>query len=127
MVLTDEVQQDLYPAVTLESATIIGQEQNYYNITNDAAHVIPVSSLAWWPAAGNYADNNGIPNPGNPNPNATSTQVYKLNGQTGDKFGLGITLKVMASEKYPFWAKASEHNTGTTPASFPIASVSAAW
>jgi RHS repeat-associated protein len=123
MVLTDEVQQDIYPAVTLESATIIGQEQNYYNITNDAAHVIPVSSLAWWPAAGNYADNNGIPNPGHPNPNATSTQVYKLNGQTGDKFGLGIALKVMAGDKISIFGKSIWHNTGATPASFPIAPV----
>jgi len=121
MVLTDEQQQDIYPAATIESSTI-ATEQTYYSITNDAAHVIPVANLTWWPAS--YPDNNPpVANPGNPNPNATSAQVYKLNGQTGDKYGLGITLKVMAGDQVVIMAKSAWHNSGTTPSSYPISSV----
>lgn len=124
MVLTDEQQQDVYPAATIEPSTI-ATEQTYYSITNDAAHVIPVSSLTWWGAAtgSSYQDNNGISNPGNPNPTATSAQVYKLNGNTGDKFGLGITLKVMAGDQVSIYAKSVWHNTGATPGSYPVSSV----
>ena len=124
MVLTDEQQQDIYPAATIESNTI-ATEQNYYEITNDAAHVIPVSSLAWWTAdqGTGYADNNGIANPGDPTPTATSAQVYKLNGQTGSGFGLGITIKVMAGDQVSIFGKSIWHNTGTSPGSFPITGV----
>jgi RHS repeat-associated protein len=123
IVLTDEQQQDIYPAATLETGSV-ATEQTYYNISNDAAHVIPVSALTWWPSpSGTYPDNNGIANPGNPNPNATSTQVYRLNGQTGDKYGLGIAIKVMAGDKVSIFAKSIWHNTGVSPGSFPISSV----
>jgi hypothetical protein len=56
-------------------------------------------------------------------PAATSANVYRLNGQTGDKYGLGITLKVMAGDQVSIFAKSFWHNTGTAPGSFPISSV----
>ena len=125
MVLTDEQQQDIYPAATIETAAI-GTESNYYNIVNDAAHVVPVTSLSWYNAmsGSGYNNSNGsIANPGNPNPTGTSANVYKLNGQTGDKYGLGITLKVMAGDQVSIFAKSFWHNTGAAPGSFPINSV----
>ena len=125
MVLTDEQQQDIYPAATVETSTV-ATEQVYYNIVNDAAHVIATSSLpSWWSSVtgNNYADNNGISNPGNPNPTATSAQLYKLNGQTGDRYGMGITLKVMAGDQISVFGKSVWHNSGTTVSPFPLSGV----
>lgn len=89
MVLTDERQQDIYPAATLEDAAI-SSEQNYYTI--NTGNITPQTSVPGLSTA--YPNNNGIYNPG-PNPTATSLKLYKLNS-TGDKTGLGITLRVMA-------------------------------
>ncbi|MES1249726.1 MAG: RHS repeat-associated core domain-containing protein, partial [Chitinophaga rupis] len=112
-----------YPAVTLEPGAI-GSEQLYYNITNDGAHVIATGGLGWWPSpSGTYPNNNGVTNPGNPDPNGNSAWAYKLNGQTGDKFGLGITLKVMAGDKITILGKSVWHNTGAAAGSFKISSV----
>jgi RHS repeat-associated protein len=121
MVLTDQQETDIYPAATIETSSI-ATEQQYYNITNDGGHVIATISLPWWNNASGttYQDNNGLTNPGNSNPGAASAQVYRLNGQTGDKFGLGVTLKVMAGDQISIFAKSIWHNTGTTPGSYPI-------
>ena len=129
MVLTDEQWQDTYPAATVEPNTIT-TEQSYYSITNDAAHVIDMatnsSTAAWWPAvkSNNYPDSNAsVSNPGDPTPGAASTQMYKLNGQTGDRYGLGITLKVMAGDKVSILGRSVWHNSGTAPGSFQVSSV----
>lgn len=115
--LTDEQQQDTYPAATLESGGI-ATEQSFYNIVNDANHVISTSSLPWWSAASGstYQNNNGIPVPPDPtiNPTSTSAKVYKLNGATGDRFGMGISLKVMAGDIVSIFGKSAWHNNGQT-------------
>jgi RHS repeat-associated protein len=115
--LTDEAQQDTYPAATLESGGI-ASEQTYYNIVNDASHVIDVSTLAWYPyASGNsYQNNNGVPAPPDPTVNrgSTSTKLYKLNGATGDRFGLGISMKVMAGDVINIFGKSVWHDNGAT-------------
>jgi len=141
MVLTTEVQSDVYPAVTLETATFNGgtalsTEQSYYNI--NTANSVGTGSLAWWASATGsaYANQNNNGNPANPNPysntTATSTQVYQLNGntnggmQTGDRFGLGITLKVMAGDQISVFGKSVYHlNAGSTiPAgSYPVSAI----
>lgn len=128
MVLTDEQQQDIYPAATLETNSI-STEQNYYSITNDAAHVVPVNTLPWFGslAGSNYVDSNTVNNPGSLTPGAVSAQMYKLNGLTGDKYGLGITIKVMAGDKISIFGKSVWHNTGTNPGSYPISSVLSAF
>lgn len=116
--LTDEVQQDTYPAATLESGAT-GAEQAFYNIVDDAAHIIPTSSLAWWSSVANnsYENNNGLPVPPDPtiNPTSTSNNLYKLNGSSGDRFGMGIALKVMAGDVVNIFGKSVWHNNaGTT-------------
>jgi RHS repeat-associated protein len=126
MVLTDEQWQDVYPAATLEPNTI-STEANYYQITNNASTVTPVTELSWWPndaPADNYPDSNAsVSNPGDPTPGATSTQVYRLNGETGSTYGLGITLKVMAGDAVSILGKSIWHSTGATPQPYPLANV----
>jgi len=134
MVLTDEQQQEIYPVATLEgsitdpnSAAFI--ENQYYkinpsDIVSSSLATAPPTTLAWYASAQNstYPNCNGTPPnsiPPNPNPNSNisvnSQYVYKLNGATGDKTGLGITLKVMAGDNVNIFGKSVYHiNTGTT-------------
>jgi RHS repeat-associated protein len=118
--LTDESQIDFYPAATLETAGV-ATEQLYYNIINDANHIIPVINLPWYAsAAGNsYQNNNapGVPPSVDPtiNRTATSAAIYKLKGGTGgDRFGLNITLKVTAGDVVNIFGKSVWHSNTTT-------------
>lgn len=122
VVLTDELKQDVYPAATLEgdianSGSAAYVENQYYNINSNAI----VNNPAALPAT--YANNNGNP-PYNNNPNsnttANSAKMYKLNGQSGDKTGLGITLKVMAGDNIDIRGKSFWHNNGTVANNYPI-------
>jgi hypothetical protein len=113
--VTDEQQQDTYPAATLE-ASGVNTESSFYNIINDANHIISTSSLPWWPTVtgNNYINSNGIPVPPDPtvNPNNSSAKLYKLNAATGDRFGMGIALKVMAGDVISIFGKSVWHNNG---------------
>jgi RHS repeat-associated protein len=105
VVITEEQQQDIYPAATLEDVTYnggtaISQEQKFYDI-NPAKIVLRAEAIG----IPNYTNQN-TPAPPNNNPNsntaANSAKLYKLNSSTGlaaDKMGLGITLKVMAGDR----------------------------
>jgi RHS repeat-associated protein len=109
VVLTDELQTDTYPAATLEDGAT-ATENTYYAInTGDI-----VANPATLPST--YQNNNGNP-PYNTNPTsnttATSAKMYKLNGASGDKTGLGITLKVMAGDVVNIFGKS--YWTGTSP------------
>jgi RHS repeat-associated protein len=115
VVLTDEQQIDPYPAVSLESGALT-TDTFYYKI-NTANIVANPASLP-----STYQNNNGNP-PYNTNPNinttATSAYMYKLNGSTGDKTGLGVTLKVMVGDNVAiygksFWHGSSPNNSYTT-------------
>jgi len=120
VVLTDERKQDTYPAATLENVTAsIATEANYYAI--NLADTIGTTRIASWPTTtgNNYPNNNGNP-PYNNNPNsnttATSAIVYKLNGNTGDKTGLGVTLRVMSGDVVDIFGKSFYHlNVSQTP------------
>jgi len=119
VLLTDEQQQDVYPAATLENNNnAFNTEKNYYSI--NPADTIGTYRIASWAATtgNNYANNNGNP-PYNNNPysstSATSAVVYKLNGNTGDKTGLGITLKVMSGDVIDIFSKSFWHSNGTNP------------
>jgi RHS repeat-associated protein len=106
VLLTDELQQDIYPAATLESGAT--SEGNYYNInTVDIVNNPPSLTTT-------YVNNNGI---SNPDPGVTTTansaRMYHLNGSTGDKVGLGIALKVMAGDNVTIYGRTFWHNTGT--------------
>ena len=114
MVLTDEVKQDVYPAATLEDAGV-GVENIFY-VIQDGNSVYKTVYPAFTAAAGStYANNNGNP-PYNNNPSlnvtAESQKLYKLNGANGVKFGLGITLKVMAGDNVNIFAKSFYHLNG---------------
>lgn len=127
VMLTDEQQQDTYPAATLEGGAV-GTEQKFYNIVNDANHIIPTSSLPWYASASgsNYQNNNGIPSPPDPtiNRTGTSSYLYRLNGATGDRFGMGIALKVMAGDVISVLGRSVWHNNGqTTSNTYPISNV----
>jgi hypothetical protein len=103
-VVTDEVQQDIYPAATLEGELNnanhpVVVEQQYYNI--NSAQIVPRSSIS---GLRNYPNNNGNP-PANNNPNCSNTsaikqtdnsdKLYRMNSSNTAKTGLGMTLKVM--------------------------------
>ncbi len=117
MTITDEQQQDTYPAATLETGAVT-TEQKYYNIINDLNHIIPTANLPWYSnvSGGTYQNNNGIPVPPDPtiNPSGISANVYKLNGATGDRFGLGIILKVMAGDALSIFGRSFWHSNGQT-------------
>jgi RHS repeat-associated protein len=105
MVLTDEQQQDIYPAATLET-NLVAVENAYYTI--DQSKIVP-NSAAIGIQNQLYPNNNGILNN---NPNCTgnlctsdnSQYLYKLNSNA-NKTGLGITLKVMAGDKLDIFGK----------------------
>jgi RHS repeat-associated protein len=130
MVLTEEQQQDKYPATTLEGSTtsgalsMINYEKQFYSINN--AYLVPSGSMPGWTTAKDYQNNNGNPPPNNNYPASTtpastniSTQVYKLNAAT-NKTGLGMVLKVMAGDRIDIHGKsyyqsaATYNNTNST-------------
>ncbi|MGN6196714.1 MAG: DUF6443 domain-containing protein, partial [Ginsengibacter sp.] len=119
VVLTDEQHQDVYPAATVENNTnAFATEKNYYTI--NTADTMSTSRIASWniTTGRGYANNNGNP-PYNNNPyantTATSAIVYRLNGSTGDKTGLGITLKVMSGDIIDIFGKSFWHSSGVNP------------
>ena len=129
MVLTEEVQQDKYPAATLEGLTTdansaISFEKKYYTI--NTANVVD-NSVATGITA--YPNNNGVSNPypsgnsGNTNVNANSAKLYKMLATTaGGVNGLGITLKVMAGDKIDIFGKSYyfQSNTAGTNYNIPV-------
>ncbi|WP_160710867.1 DUF6443 domain-containing protein [Chitinophaga solisilvae] len=138
MVLTDEAQSDIYPAATLENATYNGGtaqafESQFYDIK--PANIRSASTQLPWLASANGGvyqnqNNNGTPTNGvNPYSNVTanSDKLYLLNGQSGDKTGLGITIKVMAGDKISLLCNSVWHATGTAPVSYPITSTLASF
>lgn len=124
VLLTDQLEQDVYPAATLESnSSSFNMVTTYYTI--NPADTISVNRIASWTstANNNYPNNNGNP-PYNTDPylntGATSNFVYRLNGATGDKTGLGITLKVMTGDVVDIYGKSFWHNNGSVSNNYPI-------
>jgi RHS repeat-associated protein len=122
VVLTDELQQEVYPAATLEgslsnSSSAIAVENNYYSI--NTGNIVPATSATGITA---YINKNGGANatdpPVNNNPNSSTTAasqyVYQLNGSGTAKTGLGITLKVMAGDVIDIWGKSYYFNNNTS-------------
>jgi len=109
-VLTDELQLDIYPAATLESGGI-STESAIYNI--NTADIVANPAGLTSPTDLTYYNNNGISNP-DPGVIATdkSQQMYRLNAQSGDKMGLGVTLRVIAGDNVAIYAKSFWQNTG---------------
>jgi RHS repeat-associated protein len=119
-VVTDEVQQDIYPAATLEPG-LVSIERGFYNI--DTTKIVPnVMANDLRDAYGNtqtYPNNNTFIANDNPGcgtgalcTTASSGYVYQLNSNS-NKAGLGIVLKVMAGDKLSIAGK-SYYNQNTT-------------
>ena len=109
MVLTEEQQQDIYPAATLEGSrtagalSMINYEKQFYTINDN--YITQTTNIPGWSAGKDYENNNGNPPPNNNYPpnytvnsTATSQYMYRLNA-TSNKTGLGIVLKVMSGDK----------------------------
>lgn len=110
-VVTEEKQQDQYPAATLEgtfnttspaAASMINEERKFYTIDNN--YVVNSNTMPGWTMAKDYQNNNGNPPPNlsyppgtSPTATAISTRVYRLNANT-NKTGLGMVLKVMVGD-----------------------------
>jgi RHS repeat-associated protein len=117
VVLTDEKQTDPYPAVTLETNSL-AIDTLYYGIT--ASNIKDVTLITGYSTAthNSYQNNNGIANPNyNIDPNGDSYKMYMLDGSSGNRNGLGITLKVMTGDTVnifgrSFWNSATPTNTG---------------
>ncbi|MHA4847811.1 DUF6443 domain-containing protein [Flavitalea antarctica] len=115
MVLTEEQQQDIYVAATLEgnintSTDAIYKEREYYSI--DPLKLKPKPS-----GMPTYQNNNGNP-PYNPNTlgntNANNAQVYELKASGGAGIsGLGIALKVMSGDEIVIFGKSYYAQNGT--------------
>jgi RHS repeat-associated protein len=112
-VITEEQQVDKYPVASLEPAKL-ATEQNYYEI--NTAQITDANTVSGLPA---YTNDNGIGNnPDDPTfAGANSAKVYRLNGGTGAKTGLGMVLKVMAGDKVDIFGRSfynqSVTNNGT--------------
>ncbi|WP_430902476.1 DUF6443 domain-containing protein, partial [Paraflavitalea sp. sgz302552] len=116
MVLTEESQQDVYPALTFEgtwtdTTTAVAIEKLYYNV--DSSKIVNASVATGITA---YQNNNGSP-PFNNNPKsnttANSAKVYQMNGSV-NKTGLTIALKVMAGDTINIYGKSYYNLNGGT-------------
>lgn len=118
MVLTEEQQQDQYPAATFEgtfsistpeAVSMINYEKKFYTINN--TFVVNSSTMPGWSTSKDYQNNNGNP-PYNlsypptttPVASAISGKVYRTNA-TANKTGLGMVLKVMVGDRIDIHGK----------------------
>jgi hypothetical protein len=113
-VLTDELEQDIYPAATVESASD-QIESAYYNI--NTANIVSNPPTLTSPTNQSYSNNNGILNPDSTvNTSAISANMYKISPSTngGTNTGLGITIKVMTGDNITIFGKSFWHNNNPT-------------
>lgn len=131
MVLTEEQQQDIYPAATLEGSmatdgipNALYKEKDYYSI--NPANVVSKLEATGIP---NYKNKNGGPlaldPPVNNNPNSDVTtfsdKVYKLEASgSGGVTGLGITLKVMSGDFIDIYGKSYYFQNNSGQSNYPI-------
>jgi RHS repeat-associated protein len=127
VVITDEQQQDVYPAATLEPA-LVATESGFYTI--DQTKIVPNSAANYLRDINNNAQtyqNNNLPlannNPSCGNGSLCTTDnsgnVYKLNGSVNNA-GLGITLRVMAGDKIDVLGKSYYYQNNPTPNTAPL-------
>jgi RHS repeat-associated protein len=140
--ITDESQQDIYPAATGETASkpvngVTNTPQNYealfYNFT--PRDFVSTATLPWYSSltGGTILNENDNGMPANNDPFSStgsySAEVFQLcgntaNNLTGDNFGLGITLKVMAGDQVSIYGSSFWHNTGLSSSSgYPVSAV----
>jgi RHS repeat-associated protein len=123
VVITEEQQQDIYPAATLEPA-LVATESGFYAIDPSRFKLQSEIPSLNNPVV-NYWNNNITTllkpnnNPscsGNLCTNANSTKLYRLKSSEA-KTGLGITLKVMAGDKIDVAGKSYFFESSVPPSS----------
>ncbi len=96
MVLTEELQTDMYPAATMETAAAANEELYYSNLPSTRTTTLP----AGYPA----------------NTPAGNAKVAKVSAAAGSqKIGPAITLKVMAGDKFNLTVNSWYKKNGVTP------------
>jgi RHS repeat-associated protein len=138
--ITDESQQDIYPAATGETAskpvngvtnTPQNYEAQYYRF--NPRDFVSTATLPWYSSltGGTILNENDNGMPANNDPfsstGSTSTEVFQLcgnttNNLTGDNFGLGITLKVMAGDQVSIYGSSFWHGS-LQAGSYPVSAV----
>jgi RHS repeat-associated protein len=124
VVITEEQQQDVYPAATLEPA-LVATESGFYTIDPNR-FILQTAIPSLTNPAVNYQNNNitTLQKPNN-NPScgtgnlcttANSTKLYRLKSSEA-KTGLGITLKVMAGDKIDVAGKSYFFESSVPPSS----------
>lgn len=111
MILTDEIQKDIYPIASLENSNAIGLEDKFYNI--NPSNIVPKGNALAIP---DYVNKNLVLDPRNPHidETANSGSLYRLNGNNDNsKMGLGMTLKVMAGDEVQILGKSYWKTAGT--------------
>jgi len=106
-ILTDERHTDAYPAATMEQANV-AQEKTYYSKITETSKAI--ASIPGYPSTDTYS-----------NPNQYASEI---NGST-NKIGPGITLKVMAGDKFnlrvnSWWNSIEAEPSPAAPVGTPI-------
>lgn len=116
MVLTDEVQNDIYPVLNFE-----GNEScaaNYYVI--EQGKIVPKFEVAEL----NYPNNNGFSSGSCHDGTGFNAKLYKLQASAGvADIGLGITLKVMAGDKVNIFGKSYYNVSGGGSNSVPVSAI----
>ncbi len=120
MVLTEELQTDIYPIVSLENTNAVNFENTYYKV--DPVNIVDRSAA--FGLTENYPNNNGLAtNNANITGTNNSQKLYRLHGN-GTKMGLGITLRVMAGDKVDIYGKSywktADGNVPGSAASIPL-------
>jgi len=121
MVLTEEVQTDIYPIASLENTGAVNLEKQFYRI--DPVNIVDKSAV--FGLTENYPNNNGFANNNfEVVSTANSQKMYRLHG-SGAKMGLGITLKVMAGDEInifarSYWKTANDSLVPHTPSEIAI-------
>ncbi len=125
--------QNIYPSETFESTysygtNAVGYEKNFYTI--DVSRVVDTTGTG----ITDYENNNGIPSPyptgnsGNTNYSSNSQNLYRLQATaaaSGGVNGLGMTLKVMAGDKFDVMGKSYyfQANSGGNNYNVPVADI----
>lgn len=103
MVLTDELQTNIYPVASLEDATV-SCENNFHAI--NTSKVVNKSTIYDPGNVLGYANNNGFAAGPCGNGSGTSSKLYRLFATSaGADTGLSMTLKVMSGDVINIWGK----------------------
>ena len=110
MVLSDELQQNIYPVASVEDASV-NCENSFYAIDNSKV----VTKPGYDPFGElNYENNNVIPSGPCSTGSGTNQKMYRLFATSaGAETGLSMTLKVMSGDVINIWGKSFYNDLNT--------------